>query len=178
MTRCEWSGAVLSRKPISLLGNATARRAIGAGARPVEQTLENAGHMPYPGPDGAAETGGVPEGNPTDTKLRAVLEYLSGKAPDVPAPARGYPTRADVVAWSREFIRAGETGLRGRAAPAYTGRNEDLGARNAALKRRLRTVRADARRWKESAGGILGPSRTSRRSVRKRRCRSRGSVFS
>lgn len=144
----------------------------------MEAALENAGHMPRSVPHGAPETGGAPDEIPAEVKLRAVLEFLSGKAPDAAAPARGYPTRADVAAWSREFVRAGEVGLRGRAAPEYTGRTEDLRARNAALRRRLRTVRADARRWKESAGGILGPSRTSRRSVRKRRCPSRGSVFS
>ena len=144
----------------------------------MKQALENAGHMPQSVPRGAAETGGGPEGNPADVKLRAVLEFLAGKFPDAPAPVRGYPTRAEAVAWSREFVRAGEVGLRGRAAPEYTGGAEDLRARNAALRRRLRTVCADVRRWKESAGGILGPSRTSRRSVKTRRCPSRGSVFS
>lgn len=145
----------------------------------MESALENAGHMPQSAPRDATETGGAVEGNPAEVKLRAVLEFLAGKAPDVSAPVRGYPTRAELAALSREFIRAGETGLRGRTAPEYTGsRPEDLRARNAALKRRLRTVRADSQRWKESAGGILGPSRTSRRSAKTRRCRSRGSVFS
>ena len=160
---------------MSPLGDAVARPVIGAGARPVRQALGNPGRMPDPPGRGAAETGAGPEEKPVELKLRVVLEFLSGKAP---RPGSGYPSRADIAAWTREFVRAGEVGLRGRTAPEYTGRAEELRARNAALRRRLRTVRADARRWEDSAGGILGPSRTSRRSVKTRRCRSRGSVFS
>src|SRR5437016_4096016 len=84
-------------RPLASSSSAAARRAIGAGARPVKQALENAGHMPQSAPRGAADSGGAPPENAAEVKLRAVLEFLSGKASDARAPGRAHPERAASV---------------------------------------------------------------------------------
>ncbi len=109
-----------------------------------------------------------------DEKLRIVLDFLSGKTPVQSMPENGYSGQPDVVAWCREFIRAGEIGLRSRPTSEDAVRYDELREHNKALRRQLRVSQAQVRLWTERAGGELGPLRTSRRSAKTRRCRSRG----
>ena len=63
--------------------------------------------------------------------------------------------------WKAEFLEAGKTALvAGRSGPS--SREEQLEAEVAELTQALGEAHLEARVWKKSAEGRLGPSRTSR----------------
>jgi len=98
---------------------------------------------------------------PVEQKQRAVLAVLAREATIVEAARRERVSEQSIGRWKAAFLEAGTAALAsGNGRPA--GREQQLEAELAALRRTLREAQVEIEVWKRSAGGRLGPSTTSR----------------
>lgn len=98
---------------------------------------------------------------PAEKKQRAVLAVLAREATIVEAARREQVSEQSVGRWKAAFLKAGAAALADGTAMA-AGREKQLEAELAELRRTLREAEVEIEVWKRSAGGRLGPSTTSR----------------
>ncbi|MGC0274676.1 transposase [Pseudactinotalea sp. Z1739] len=102
-----------------------------------------------------------PAAIPVEEKTRIVLSILSGEVTVAEAPRRAKVSEQWVGNWKRAFLEAGRTGLAaGKSGPST--REAQLEAEVQDLTQALGEAHLEARVWKKSAEGQVGPSRTSR----------------
>ncbi|MGC0274233.1 transposase [Pseudactinotalea sp. Z1739] len=102
-----------------------------------------------------------PAAIPVEEKTRIVLSILSGEVTVAEAARRAKVSEQSVGNWKRAFLEAGRTGLAaGKSGPST--REAQLEAEVQDLTQALGEAHLEARVWKKSAQGQLGPSRTSR----------------
>ncbi|MBB5790853.1 helix-turn-helix domain-containing protein [Jiangella mangrovi] len=102
-----------------------------------------------------------PSAVPAEEKVRIVLSILAGEVSVAEAARRAKVSEQSVGNWKRQFLEAGKTGLvAGRSGPST--REQQLEAEVADLTQALGEAHLEARVWKKSAEGRVGPSRTSR----------------
>jgi len=102
-----------------------------------------------------------PPALPIEEKTRVVLSILAGEMTVAEAARRVKVSEQSVGTWKRQFLEAGRAGLvAGRSGPS--AREAQLEAEVAELTTALGEAAVEVRVWKRSAGGRLGPSRTSR----------------
>ncbi|GAA1739918.1 hypothetical protein GCM10009809_39290 [Isoptericola hypogeus] len=102
-----------------------------------------------------------PPAVPAEEKTRIVLSVLAGEVTVAEAARRAKVSEQSVGNWKRAFLEAGKTGLAaGKSGPST--REQQLEAQIADLTQALGEAHLEARVWKKSAEGRLGPSRTSR----------------
>ncbi|MCT1608091.1 helix-turn-helix domain-containing protein [Nesterenkonia massiliensis] len=98
---------------------------------------------------------------PAEKKTRIVLSVLAGEMSIAEAARKEKVSEQSIGRWKAEFLEAGKTALvAGRSGPS--SREEQLEAEVAELTQALGEAHLEARVWKKSAEGRLGPSRTSR----------------
>ncbi|CAM4062016.1 helix-turn-helix domain-containing protein [Micrococcus flavus] len=86
---------------------------------------------------------------------------LAGEMSIAEAARKEKVSEQSIGRWKAEFLEAGKTALvAGRSGPS--SREEQLEAEVAELTQALGEAHLEARVWKKSAEGRLGPSRTSR----------------
>jgi transposase len=96
-----------------------------------------------------------------EEKVRIVLSVLAGEVSVAEAARRAKVSEQSVGNWKRQFLEAGRSGLvAGKSGPST--REQQLEAEIADLTQALGEAHLQARVWKKSAEGRLGPSRTSR----------------
>lgn len=96
-----------------------------------------------------------------EEKVRIVLSVLAGEVTIAEAARRAKVSEQSVGNWKRQFLEGGRTGIEaGRSKPS--SRQQQLEAEVADLTQALGEAHLEARVWKKSAEGRLGPSRTSR----------------
>ena len=104
---------------------------------------------------------GRPPSIPAEKKTRRVLSVLAGEMSIADAARKEKVSEQSIGRWKAEFLEAGKTALvAGRSGPS--SREEQLEAEVAELTQALGEAHLEARVWKKSAEGRLGPSRTSR----------------
>ena len=104
---------------------------------------------------------GRPPSIPAEKKTRIVLSVLAGEMSIAEAARKEKVSEQSIGQWKAEFLEAGKTALvAGRSGPS--SREEQLEAEVAELTQALGEAHLEARVWKKSAEGRLGPSRTSR----------------
>ena len=104
---------------------------------------------------------GRPPSIPAEKKTRIVLSVLAGEMSIAEAERKEKVSEQSIGRWKAEFLEAGKTALvAGRSGPS--SREEQLEAEVAELTQALGEAHLEARVWKKSAEGRLGPSRTSR----------------
>ena len=104
---------------------------------------------------------GRPPSIPAEKKTRIVLSVLAGEMSIAEAARKEKVSEQSIGRWKAEFLEAGKTALvAGRSGPS--SREEQLEAEVAELTQALGEAHLEARVWKKSAGGRLGPSGTSR----------------
>jgi len=104
---------------------------------------------------------GRPPSIPAEKKIRIVLSVLAGEMSIAEAARKEKVSEQSIGRWKGEFLEAGKTALvAGRSGPS--SREEQLEAEVAELTQALGEAHLEARVWKKSAEGRLGPSRTSR----------------
>ena len=104
---------------------------------------------------------GRPPSIPAEKKTRIVLSVLAGEMSIPEAARKEKVSDQSIGRWKAEFLEAGKTALvAGRSGPS--SREEQLEAEVAELTQALGEAHLEARVWKKSAEGRLGPSRTSR----------------
>lgn len=104
---------------------------------------------------------GRPPVIPPETKARIVLSVLAGETSIAEAARKEKVSEQSIGRWKAEFLEAGRTALAaGRTGPST--REAQLEAEIAELTTALGEAHLEARVWKKSAEGRLGPSRTSR----------------
>ena len=104
---------------------------------------------------------GRPPSIPAEKKTRIVLGVLAGEMSIAEAARKEKVSEQSIGRWKAEFLEAGKTVLvAGRSGPS--SREEQLEAEVAELTQALGEAHLEARVWKKSAEGRLGPSRTSR----------------
>ena len=104
---------------------------------------------------------GRPPVIPGEKKTRIVLSVLAGEVSIAEAARKEKVSEQSIGRWKADFLEAGRTALAaGRAGPST--REEQLEAEVAELTTALGEAHLEARVWKKSAEGRLGPSRTSR----------------
>lgn len=104
---------------------------------------------------------GRPPSIPAEKKTRIVLSVLAGEMSIAEAVRKEKVSEQSIGRWKAEFLEAGKTALvAGRSGPS--SREEQLEAEVAELTQALGEAHLEARVWKKSAEGRLGPSRTSR----------------
>ena len=104
---------------------------------------------------------GRPPSIPAEKKTRIVLSVLAGEMSIAEAACKEKVSEQSIGRWKAEFLEAGKTALvAGRSGPS--SREEQLEAEVAELTQALGEAHLEARVWKKSAEGRLGPSRTSR----------------
>ena len=104
---------------------------------------------------------GRPPSIPAEKKTRIVLSVLAGEMSIAEAARKEKVSGQSIGRWKAEFLEAGKTALvAGRSGPS--SREEQLEAEVAELTQALGEAHLEARVWKKSAEGRLGPSRTSR----------------
>ena len=104
---------------------------------------------------------GRPPVIPAEKKTRIVLSVLAGEMSIAEAARKEKVSEQSIGRWKAEFLEAGRTALAsGRTGPST--REEQLEAKIAELTTALGEAHLEARVWKKSAEGRLGPSRTSR----------------
>lgn len=102
-----------------------------------------------------------PPAVPAEEKTRIVLSVLAGEVTVAEAARRAKVSEQSVGNWKRAFLEAGKTGLAaGKSGPST--REQQLEVEIAELTQALGEAHLEARVWKKSAEGRLGPSRTSR----------------
>lgn len=104
---------------------------------------------------------GRPPVIPAEKKQRAVLAVLAREATIVEAARREQVSEQSVGRWKAAFLEAGAAALADGTASAG-GREKQLEAELAELRRTVREAEVEIEVWKRSAGGRLGPSTTSR----------------
>ena len=98
---------------------------------------------------------------PAEKKTRIVLSVLAGEMSIAEAARKEKVSEQSIGRWKAEFLEAGKTALvAGRSGPS--SREEQQEAEVAELTQALGEAHLEARVWKKSAEGRLGPSRTSR----------------
>ncbi|WP_109522604.1 MULTISPECIES: helix-turn-helix domain-containing protein [Nocardia] len=98
---------------------------------------------------------------PAEEKVGIVLSVLAGDVTVAEAARRARVSEQSVGNWKRQFLEAGRAGLAsGKSGPST--REGQLEAEIADLTQALGEATLQARVWKKSAQGRLGPSRTSR----------------
>ena len=104
---------------------------------------------------------GRPPSIPAEKKTRIVLSVLAGEMSIAEAARKEKVSEQSIGRWKAEFLEAGKTALvAGRSGPS--SREEQLKAEVAELTQALGEAHLEARVWKKSAEGRLGPLRTSR----------------
>ena len=104
---------------------------------------------------------GRPPVIPPETKARIVLSVLAGETSIAEAARKEKVSEQSIGRWKAEFLEAGRTALAaGRTGPST--REAQLEAEIAELTTALGEAHLEARVWKKSAEGRLGPLRTSR----------------
>lgn len=102
-----------------------------------------------------------PAAVPAEEKVRIVLSVLAGEVSVAEAARRAKVSEQSVGNWKRQFLESGRAGLVvGKSGPST--REQQLEAEVAELTQALGEAHLEARVWKKSAEGRLGPSRTSR----------------
>ncbi|MCB7135795.1 transposase [Cellulosimicrobium marinum] len=102
-----------------------------------------------------------PPAVPAEEKTRIVLSVLVGEVTVAEAARRAKVSEQSVGNWKRAFLEPGKTGLAAEKSGPST-RERQLKAEVAELTQALGEAHLEARVWKTSAEGRLGPSRTSR----------------
>jgi transposase len=102
-----------------------------------------------------------PSAVPAEEKVRIVLSILAGEVSVAEAARRAKVSEQSVGNWKRAFLEAGRTGLVAGKSGTST-REQQLEAHVEDLTQALGEAHLEARVWKKSAEGRLGPSRTSR----------------
>lgn len=98
---------------------------------------------------------------PAEKKTRIVLSVLAGEMSIAEAARKEKVSEQSIGRWKAEFLEAGKAALvAGKTGPS--SREEQLEAEVADLTLALGEAHLEARVWKKSAEGRLGPSRTSR----------------
>lgn len=104
---------------------------------------------------------GRPPVIPAERKTRIVLSVLAGEMTIAEAARREKVSEQSIGRWKADFLEAGKTALAaGRSGPST--REQQLEAEIEDLTQALGEAHLEARVWKKSAEGRLGPSRTSR----------------
>ena len=104
---------------------------------------------------------GRPPVIPAEKKTRIVLSVLAGEMSIAEAARKEKVSEQSIGRWKAEFLEGGRTALAsGRSGPST--REEQLESEIAELTTALGEAHLEARVWKKSAEGRLGPSRTSR----------------
>jgi transposase len=104
---------------------------------------------------------GRPPVIPPVKKIRVVLAVLSGEVSVSEAARKEKVSEQSIHRWKADFVEAGKFGLTaGRTGPST--REQQLEAEVAELTQALGEAHLEARVWKKSAEGRLGPSKTSR----------------
>src|SRR5699024_10957770 len=110
-----------------------------------------------------------------ETKTRIVLSVLAGEVTVAEAARKEKVSEQSIGRWKTEFLEAGKTALAaGKSGPST--REAQLEAQVEDLTLALGEAAVELRVWKKSAEGRLGPSKTSRKSGKRRECRPRGSA--
>ena len=91
---------------------------------------------------------------PAEKKTRIVLSVLAGEMSIAEAARKEKVSEQSIGRWKAEFLVAGRSGP--------SSREEQLEAEVAELTQALGEAHLEARVWKKSAEGRLGPSRTPR----------------
>ncbi|MBA2507449.1 MAG: helix-turn-helix domain-containing protein [Nocardioidaceae bacterium] len=96
-----------------------------------------------------------------ERKTRVVLAVLAGEVSVSEAARKEKVSEQSIHRWRADFVECGKVGLSaGRTGPST--REQQLEAEVAELTQALGEAHLEARVWKKSAEGRLGPSRTSR----------------
>lgn len=96
-----------------------------------------------------------------EKKIRVVLAVLAGEVSVSEAARKEKVSEQSIHRWRADFVESGKVGLSaGRTGPST--REQQLEAEVAELTQALGEAHLEARVWKKSAEGRLGPSRTSR----------------
>lgn len=104
---------------------------------------------------------GRPPVIPAEKKTRIVLSILAGELSIAEAARKEKVSEQSIGRWKADFLEAGKTALAaGRSGPST--REAQLEAEIVELTTALGEAHLEARVWKKSAEGRLGPSRTSR----------------
>ena len=104
---------------------------------------------------------GRPPSISVEKKTRIVMSVISGEISVAEAARRERVSEQSIGRWKADFLEAGKTALvAGKSGPST--REEQLEAEVADLTQALGEAAVELRVWKKSAGGRLGPSRTSR----------------
>lgn len=88
-----------------------------------------------------------------------MVAVLAGKLSSASAARRAHVSDAEFAQWIERFVEAGRVGLQHSSTTALPARSGDLTAQNEALRARLSELRAEAERWRNRAGNLLGPFR-------------------
>lgn len=101
----------------------------------------------------------VPPEPALDEKLQAVLSVLARRTSHAQEARRHGVSEAEVDCWLRLFVEAGRRGLHmgGRTRQGPPLSLTELRTRNEALTSALRRATGEARSWRRSAHGELGP---------------------
>ncbi len=98
---------------------------------------------------------------PLEKKIRVVLAVLAGEVSVTEAARKEQVSEQSIHRWKADFVEGGRTVLAaGRSGPST--REQQLEAEVADLTAALGEAHLEARVWRKSAEGRLGPSRTSR----------------
>lgn len=103
-----------------------------------------------------------PAAVPAEDKVRIVLSVLAGEVTVAEAARRAKVSEQSVGNWKRQFLEAGRSGLVAGKSGGPSTREQQLAAEIEDLTQALGEAHLQARVWKKSAEGRLGPSRTSR----------------
>jgi transposase len=103
---------------------------------------------------------GRPPVIPAEQKTRIVLSVLAGEVTIAEAARRNKVSEQSIGRWKADFLEAGKSALTaGRSGPST--REQQLEAEVENLTQALGEAHLEARVWKKSAEGRLGPSRTT-----------------
>ena len=104
---------------------------------------------------------GRPPSIPAEKKTRIVLSVLAGEMSIAEAARKEKVSEQSIGRWKAVFLEAGKTALvAGRSGPS--SREKQLEAGVGGWIQALGEAHLEARVWKKSGEGRLGPSRTSR----------------
>jgi hypothetical protein len=98
---------------------------------------------------------------PTPAQRRAdlVIAVLAGKISSESGARHAQVSDAEFAQWIDRFVEAGKVGLQHGSMTVQPVRSADLKAQNDALRVRAAALRAEAERWRNRAGNLLGPFR-------------------
>lgn len=102
-----------------------------------------------------------PPAVPAEEKVRIVLSVLPCEVTVAEAARRAKVSEQSVANWKRQYLEGGRSGIvAGKSKPS--SREQQLEAEVADLTQALGEAHLEARVWKKSAEGHLGPSSSSR----------------